>query len=75
MRNALGWIPDPLIDSSECNCSSSLLVLLKANGFAAASLAKILQVFSRLVIKDKQEYAGLDNRQRKPTRPEASRAS
>jgi|SRR5271155_3960436 len=27
VRNALGWSPDQLIDSSECNCSSSLLVL------------------------------------------------
>jgi hypothetical protein len=27
IRNALGWSPDQLIDSSKCNCSSSLLVL------------------------------------------------
>jgi hypothetical protein len=27
IRNALGWSPDQLIDSSECTCSSSLLVL------------------------------------------------
>ena len=27
VRNALGWSPDQLIDSSECNGSSSLLVL------------------------------------------------
>jgi hypothetical protein len=27
VRNALGWSPDPLIDSSECNCSRPLLVL------------------------------------------------
>jgi predicted AAA+ superfamily ATPase len=31
MRQALGWSPDPVIDTSECSCSSSLLVLLKAN--------------------------------------------
>jgi hypothetical protein len=27
IRNALGWSPDQLVDSSECNCGSSLLVL------------------------------------------------
>jgi hypothetical protein len=27
LRNALAWSPDQLIDSSECNCSSSPLVL------------------------------------------------
>jgi len=27
LRNALGWSPDQLIDSSQCNCSNSLLVL------------------------------------------------
>jgi hypothetical protein len=45
MREAVGWSPDPLIDSSQRNCCSSLLVLLKANRFAAASLHEVLRVF------------------------------
>jgi Cdc6-like AAA superfamily ATPase len=56
VRIGLGWSRDPIIDSSERNYSSSLLIVLKANRFAAASLREILQYFSRLAIKYKQEY-------------------
>ena len=56
VRIGLGWSRDPVIDSSECNYSSSLLIVLKANRFAAASLREILQYFARLAIKYKQEY-------------------
>ena len=56
MQTALGWSPDPLIDSSKCNCNSSFLILLKANRFAAASLGEVLDFFSRSAIKYKKEY-------------------
>ena len=56
MQEALGWSPDPLIDPSERNYCSSLLVLLEANRFAAVSLGGILQVLSHIAIKYKQEY-------------------
>jgi len=56
MQEALGWSLDPLIDPSERNYSSSLLVLLEANRFAAVSLGGVLQVLSHLAIKYKQEY-------------------
>jgi KaiC/GvpD/RAD55 family RecA-like ATPase len=51
MREALGWSPDPLLDSDKCNCCSSLLVLLQANRFVAASMHDVLRVFSYLAIK------------------------
>jgi hypothetical protein len=57
MREALGWSPDPLLDSDKRNCCSSLLVLLKANRFAAAaSMHDVLRVLSHLAIKYQQEY-------------------
>jgi KaiC/GvpD/RAD55 family RecA-like ATPase len=56
MREALGGSPDKLIDSNECNCCSSLLVLLKANRFVAASLKETLKIFSHFAEKYKQEY-------------------
>jgi hypothetical protein len=59
VREAVGWSPDPLIDSSQRNCCSSLLVLLKANRFAATSLHEVLRVFSRVAIKYQQEYGRL----------------
>jgi hypothetical protein len=59
MREAVGWSPDPLIDSSQRNCCSSLLVLFKANRFAATSLHEVLRVFSRIAIKYQQEYGRL----------------
>jgi KaiC/GvpD/RAD55 family RecA-like ATPase len=59
MREAIGWSPDPVIDSSQRNCCSSLLVLLKANRFAAASLHEFLRVFSRFAIKFQKEYRRL----------------
>ena len=55
MREALGWRPDPLLDSDKRNCSSSLLVLLKANRFAA-SMYDVLRIFSHLAIKYDQGY-------------------
>jgi hypothetical protein len=55
IREALGWSPDPLLDFDKRNYSSSLLVLLKANRFAA-SMHDVLRVFSHLAIKYKQEY-------------------
>jgi hypothetical protein len=42
IREALGWRPDQLLDSNKRNCSSSLLVLLKTNRFAAASMHDVL---------------------------------
>jgi hypothetical protein len=56
IREALGWSPDPLLDFDKRNYSSSLLVVLKTNRFAAASMHDVLRVFSHLAIKYKQEY-------------------
>jgi KaiC/GvpD/RAD55 family RecA-like ATPase len=56
MQEALGWSPDQLLDSDKRNYSSSLLVLLKTNRFAAASMHDVLRLFSNLAIKYKQEY-------------------
>src|SRR5947209_7303642 len=55
-REALGWSPDQLLDSDKRNCCSSLLVLLKANRFAAISMHNVLRVFPNLAIKYNQEY-------------------
>ena len=59
VRNAMGWSPDPLIDSKQRNYCSFLLVLLKTNRFAAASLQEVLRVFSQFAIKYRQEYGRL----------------
>ena len=56
VREAIGWTPDPVIDSNKRNCYSSLLILLKANRFAAASLREVLRVFSRIATKYKNRY-------------------
>jgi hypothetical protein len=56
VQGALGWSPDPLIDSSECNCCSSFLILPKANRFAAASLGDVLDLFSRFAIRYEEEH-------------------
>jgi hypothetical protein len=63
MREAVGWSPDPLIDSSQRNCC------IFARGFTSFFPYRH-QVSARV-----WETTGLNNRQCEQSRPEASRAS
>ena len=51
-KKALGWRPDPVIDSGKRNYSSSLPVsILEANRFAAASVTETMEYFSGAALK------------------------
>jgi hypothetical protein len=57
MQEALGWSPDPVIDSGKRKYNSSLPVgIFEANRSAAASVQDALDLFFRAAFKYKQEH-------------------
>jgi len=57
LQEALGWSPDPVIDSGQGNHSSSLSVgIFEANKFVAASVREILQKFTGVASKYRQKH-------------------
>jgi len=57
MQQALGWSPDPVIDSGEGNYSSPLPVSIsEANIFVATSVEEVLKYFSGVASKYRKKH-------------------
>ena len=57
IQKALGWSPDPVIDSDKRKCRPSLPVcIFEANRFAAVPVRDLLDIFSSVALKYRQDH-------------------